>query len=73
MRVVLLACAQHVRDYAGSAVRKSIELSLELARKFAGVRVDAPQQDYCVWDSRTFLAVENLLEFLLSWHRTMRG
>ncbi len=43
MRVVLLACARHVRDYAGSAVRKSIELSLEFAHRFARVNVGAPK------------------------------
>ncbi len=45
MRVVLLAYARHVRSAADSAVRKSIELSLEFAHRFARVNVGAPKLD----------------------------
>ncbi len=43
VRVVLLAYARHVRGAADSAGRKSIELTLEFARKLARVNADTPQ------------------------------
>ncbi len=45
VRVVLQACARHVRGAADSAVRKSIELTLEFAHRFARVNVGASKLD----------------------------